>query len=290
MGGCTRGLLIKRMKCQRNSSISIVAIVVTYFPDLVVLKKQLDILRHQVAEVMIIDNGSAYESSVWNTIKSIEHVDVCFFFNNKGIASAQNYGINKAKETGVEFILLMDQDSLPAVDMVERLLLTFYEKENVAAVCPWFVDDRHNNTSPFASVRGLRLHRHNCLSGSREVSIDYLVSSGSLIPMSVFTDVGLMREEFFIDYVDTEWGLRAKTAGLDLYGVFSAQMQHHLGVQPLLFLGKKIHKNSFPGRSAHSTASLTPRGSINRNRWHQAVNKAEFLGGWLGGMGMNLDF
>ena len=240
MGGCTRGLLIKRMKCQRNSSISIVAIVVTYFPDLVVLKKQLDILRHQVAEVMIIDNGSAYESSVWNTIKSIEHVDVCFFFNNKGIASAQNYGINKAKETGVEFILLMDQDSLPAVDMVERLLLTFYEKENVAAVCPWFVDDRHNNTSPFASVRGLRLHRHNCLSGSREVSIDYLVSSGSLIPMSVFTDVGLMREEFFIDYVDTEWGLRAKTAGLDLYGVFSAQMQHHLGVQPLLFLGKKI--------------------------------------------------
>ena len=228
------------MKCQRNSSISIVAIVVTYFPDLVVLKKQLDILRHQVAGVMIIDNGSAYESSVWNTIKSIEHVDVCFFFNNKGIASAQNYGINKAKETGVEFILLMDQDSLPAVDMVERLLLTFYEKENVAAVCPWFVDDRHNNTSPFASVRGLRLHRHNCLSGSREVSIDYLVSSGSLIPMSVFTDVGLMREEFFIDYIDTEWGLRAKMVGLDIYGVFSAKMQHHLGEQPLFLFGRKI--------------------------------------------------
>ncbi len=99
------------MKCQRNSSVSIVAIVVTYFPDLVGLKKQLDVLLPQVSGVMIIDNGSAYESSVWNTIKSIEHVDVCFFSNNKGIASAQNYGINKAKETGVEFNLLMDQDS-----------------------------------------------------------------------------------------------------------------------------------------------------------------------------------
>ncbi len=124
--------------------------------------------------------------------------------------------------------------------MGDRLLLTFYEKENVAAVCPWFVDDRHNSTSPFASVRGLRLHRQNCLSGSRGVSIDYLVSSGSLIPMSVFTDVGLMREEFFIDYIDTEWGLRAKTVGLDIYGVFSAKMQHHLGEQPLFLFGRKI--------------------------------------------------
>ena len=39
--------------------------------------------------------------------------------------------------------------------------------------------------------------------------------------MRVFSDVGLMREGFFVDYVDTEWGLRAKTIGLDICGVFS---------------------------------------------------------------------
>ncbi len=56
--------------------------------------------------------------------------------------------------------------------------------------------------------------------------------------MVVFSDVGLMREEFFVDYVDTEWELRAKTFGLEIYGVFSAQMRHHLGVRPLFFWGK----------------------------------------------------
>jgi hypothetical protein len=42
------------------------AIFVTYFPDLVALKKQLDVLLPQVGVVM---NGSAYEYSVWNTDK-----------------------------------------------------------------------------------------------------------------------------------------------------------------------------------------------------------------------------
>ena len=125
------------MKFKRNSSVSIVAIVVTYFPDFVGLKKQLDILLPQVSGVMIIDNGSLYESSVWNTIKPFENVEVCFFSDNQGIASAQNYGIKKAKESGVEFVLLMDQDSIPASDMVDRLLLTATEKEKVAADFNW---------------------------------------------------------------------------------------------------------------------------------------------------------
>jgi rhamnosyltransferase len=48
--------------------------------------------------------------------------------------------------------------------------------------------------------------------------------------MRVFSDVGLMREGFFVDYVDTEWGLRAKTIGLDICGVFSVQMQYRMGL------------------------------------------------------------
>jgi len=41
---------------------------------------------------------------------------------------------------------------------------------------------------------------------NRYVSIDYLVSSGGLILMHVFSDVGLVREGLFVDYVDAEWG------------------------------------------------------------------------------------
>ena len=41
---------------------------------------------------------------------------------------------------------------------------------------------------------------------NRYVSIDYLISSDGLILMHVFSDVGLVREGFFVDYVDAEWG------------------------------------------------------------------------------------
>jgi hypothetical protein len=35
---------------------------------------------------------------------------------------------------------------------------------------------------------------------------DYLVSSGGLTLMHIFSDVGLVREGFLVDYVDAEWG------------------------------------------------------------------------------------
>lgn len=38
-----------------------------------------------------------------------------------------------------------------------------------------------------------------------------------------------MREEFFIDFIDIEWGLRAGTKGYQSFGVFNAQMNHNLG-------------------------------------------------------------
>jgi rhamnosyltransferase len=38
-----------------------------------------------------------------------------------------------------------------------------------------------------------------------------------------------MREDYFIDYVDTEWCHRARAAGYRLFGTSRARMGHHLG-------------------------------------------------------------
>jgi len=38
-----------------------------------------------------------------------------------------------------------------------------------------------------------------------------------------------MNEDLFIDFVDIEWGLRAKSLNYHCYGVCSAIMQHQLG-------------------------------------------------------------
>ncbi|MBK6375910.1 MAG: hypothetical protein IPF61_02815 [Xanthomonadales bacterium] len=55
------------------------------------------------------------------------------------------------------------------------------------------------------------------------------ITSGSLHPCRVFADVGMMREDWFIDYVDTEWFHRARARGYRMFGTSRAVLSHHLG-------------------------------------------------------------
>ncbi len=222
----------------------VVAIVVTYHPDLNLLVKQLACLAHQVSDVILVDNGSSGDLVTWNAQSGMILVTVIALGENRGIAAAQNVGIQWARNRGAGFVLLMDQDSIPAPDMVEKLISAISEHPSPAAAGPRYLDERQDNQPPFIRVRGLHLERCACPTGGSVVPVDYLIASGCLIPMPVLDKVGGMRDGLFIDYVDIEWGLRARHHGFQSYGVCSAHMRHSLGDHPIEFFGKSIPLHS----------------------------------------------
>ena len=231
-----------------NAVNRITAIVVTFHPDLNVLAKLLNVLERQVDSVIIVDNGS--DDSTFSLLlerhKSNFHIIPLGL--NRGIAAAQNAGIARARELGADYILLSDQDSVPAHSMVSELLAAA-EKiqasgQQLACVGPRYLDDRQKNPPPFIRVTGLTLERCSCPAEDSVVPVDYLIASGCLIPMAVLDQVGGMREDLFIDYVDIEWGLRAQQHGFQSYGVCAAKMVHSLGDEPIEFLGKKLPLHS----------------------------------------------
>lgn len=65
----------------------------------------------------------------------------------------------------------------------------------------------------------------------------YVITSGSFIPISILDDVGLMREELFIDFVDIEWCLRARAKGYEIVSFPQVEIAHHLGDSSVSFLG-----------------------------------------------------
>lgn len=219
----------------------IVAVVVTYNPDLFLLKKQLHALYNQGVNLLIVDNGSVDSIQAWVEysfeIKSINYI--CLGAN-LGIAKAHNVGINWAKLAGAKYVLLMDQDSIPKSEMVPILWSHAEQKCNLGAIGPRYIDERQNNPPPFMEIKGLNLVRYTCDQNKEIVKVDYLISSGSLIPISTLDVVGGMREDLFIDYVDIEWGLRAKTMGYQSYGVCNAFMSHSLGDNPIKFFKRSI--------------------------------------------------
>jgi rhamnosyltransferase len=65
------------------------------------------------------------------------------------------------------------------------------------------------------------------------IEVAFLVSSGSLLDMRALKEIGLMRDELFISYVDVELCLRAKALGYRIIACCAAVMEHNLGDQRL---------------------------------------------------------
>jgi rhamnosyltransferase len=233
----------------KKNSADVWAVVVTFMPDFNALRQLLDSLMPQVSGVIVVDNGSSASVLAWlEAYHSALPLVVIPLHDNMGIAAAQNRGIEYARSQLADYIILFDHDSDPASDMVAKLLAVAQEKAadgvDVAAVGPRYLDKRQENPPPFIEVRGLLVKRKSCTCDDSVVDVSYLIASGSLIPLRTLNAVGVMREELFIDYVDIEWGMRARSMGFHSFGVCAALMSHDLGDEPFLFFGRKYPSHS----------------------------------------------
>lgn len=221
----------------------ITAIVVTYFPDFSFFSNQVRVLLAQVDNVVVVDNGSGADFNSW--VK--RDIDSQGFYllaqdENLGIAEAQNIGIRFAKKLNSEHVVFFDQDSLPGPAMIESLMVALKRLQSesvaVAAVAPCYRDSEYSELSGFVRIGFFRFQQSYGNSGDSLVEADFLIASGALVPLSVLDSVGGMDSSLFIDHVDTEWCLRAKSKGYRLFGVCNARMSHSLGEnrQKLWFL------------------------------------------------------
>ncbi len=221
----------------------IIAVIVTYYPDDLHFKALLSSLGGQCHKVIVVDNTDSIDDTISSFISEAEHPNHRFqlirLLDNFGIAKALNVGIQYAIDEGADFVLLSDQDSLPENEMVGSLLRVYSELSavgvQVGAVGPTFTDLHRARAVPFqVQLPGRLFYGHQAPTKEvPHVEALSLISSGSLIPVSILRDVGLMREEFFIDKVDIEWCHRARAKGYRIIGTGLARMYQRLGERKL---------------------------------------------------------
>lgn len=228
----------------------ICAVVVTYHPHLELLRQNLVACRPQVDRLIIVDNGSSPAALEYINIltRDIDCITIKLKAN-QGVATAQNHGIKKARAYGCSFVLLLDQDSSPAPNMVKALYQAASEltAEGLpfAAVGPKLVDRRTGVSTPFVHFNISGTTRMTCTRDSKKhILTDFIVSSGMLIPLTALQKVGLPEEGLFIDNVDLEWCFRARSMGLGIYGVCNATMTHSVGDRVKKFGRYVIHLHS----------------------------------------------
>ncbi len=222
----------------------IAAVIVAYRPDMALLRQLIEATRAQVDALWIVNNGAPSDLAELDAASA--QTEVVQFEHNLGIGAAINYAVERAKGEGYDFLLTMDQDSIPAPDMLHHLHQAYRtltaQGLRVAAVGPEQIDRRSAHHAPFmAPICAWPSPRHSIFPPANgTIEVDHLITSGMLAPLSAYQAVDAPRADLFIDYVDIEWSLRARKHGFKLYAVGGAQMQHSIGDNYRRFLGKQV--------------------------------------------------
>ncbi|MFW2175824.1 glycosyltransferase family 2 protein [Acinetobacter guillouiae] len=226
---------------------SISAVIVLFRPDLIFVNNLIENLLSQVVNIILVDNTplklKTYKEDFFKK-PNIYYIDLQ---DNLGIATAHNKGIRKALELKSKFVIIFDQDSSIETGFINSLLdvsklLTSLGKK-VAAIGPSYIDIKTNQVAPAIQFNGLKVNRIYPDPKNIFTQADYIISSGTLIETSVFDNIGLMMDDLFIDYVDVEWGLRAKKMGFYCYIANQVMMRHSIGDESIKVPLSKKHVN-----------------------------------------------
>lgn len=198
------------------------AAVVTYHPD-VALPSRIERVARQVDRVVIVDNTAVDSCSRrLRAVASDLGVHLILNSHNEGIARALNQGARWASEERSDWLLTLDQDSIVAPDIAATLMATYLAHEGpdeVAVVgC--------NFTNP---VSKKAFFGPSGAGGSLGTVVKTVITSGSLVSLQAYWQLGGFRDEFFMDCVDLEYCLRARAAGYCILMTSKPLMEHPVG-------------------------------------------------------------
>jgi GT2 family glycosyltransferase len=215
-------------------TISVAAVTVAY-NAVTELPYQLEALSRQtfpLQDIIVVDNAST-DGTVEMLAKRFSHVTVLSMSENLGIGGGLAAGMTYAAlEKKYDWVWTFDQDSVPSENALEELLDAFKSlgcSQSVGIVAALPI-----NPGTLDCYYPL-LWKDGFVKPSAEQMrqpiwfADLVISSGCMVRRDVVEKVGLPRTDFFIDFVDFEYCLRARSKGFKLAIVTSAKFAHEIG-------------------------------------------------------------
>jgi rhamnosyltransferase len=273
------------------SDHSSVASVTTAYNGARALGRHIDALLNQqrtLQEIIVVDNASTDETRSLLAVY-YPQVTVLRMAENLGAGGALAAGLEyAAREKKHDWIWMFDQDSVPAPGALETMLQETQQFEvasseiGILAALP--VDQQmENSSSPWLWRNGFVKMPPEFLS-RRILFTDLVITSGAMVRREVVEKIGLPRSDFFIDFVDYEYCLRARSHGYKIAVITAAKLFHEIGkAQKVRFLGRRyLWSQHRPFREYYKSRnlaysvwwlypSLAAKGFVLRHLMRQAV-------------------
>lgn len=185
--------------------------------------------------VIIVDNGSEKDEAGALEAEYRGFIEVVRLPENRGFSGGMNVGIVRAMETPPDYILLLNNDIVVDPSFLARLVEQAKRLPKLGAACPktyFYAEPRKiYSTGGRVSIwRGVarQIGRGQSDRGQFEKvrRRDYADGMCMLIPSSAIERVGLLDEQYFAYWEETDWCWRAREAGLRCYYVPQSRIWH----------------------------------------------------------------
>lgn len=199
----------------------------------------------------------------WQKTFKKGNIFIHYFKNHENTGGAGGFynGIKNAYKRNYEWLWLMDDDSEPKTDALEKLSLHF-KNDNLSALVNSVVDPQDNflyvTRGYFNFDRGLplpiRLSEEN-YSGDYNIEIDFAGFVGVLVNRKAIQKAGFVKKEFFLFVDDLEYCYRLRKYGKillisDSFIIHKAERNENADIQKKILgkynlFGKKIIRKSY---------------------------------------------
>ena len=89
------------------------------------------------------------------------------------------------------------------------------ENKNIALFAPMYFDLNTGEENKHINFKYLNLTGQKLIN-QKYIIPDYVITSGSIITIAAYKEIGPFNNEMFIDFIDIEWCLRARKKNLKL--------------------------------------------------------------------------
>ncbi|CAN5470378.1 glycosyltransferase family 2 protein [soil metagenome] len=186
--------------------------VILYYPD-INLMARIKTYINMLEVLYVVDNTESNDINIKNEILKYQKVKYLHDGKNKGIAMRLNEVAETAIKDGHSALLTMDQDSSFDLNMAQQ-----------------YLDCIENFTSyKITAMFGVEFLHQPQLSTCTSEKVSELITSGSILNLDLFKNIGKFDEKLFIDYVDHEYCYRAITRGYDIIKLKNIFLQHSVG-------------------------------------------------------------
>lgn len=241
-----------------------------------ILPRHIEALLRQVRplqEVIVVDNGSSDGTSAL-VAERYPQVKVLRTTENLGVGGGLAAGLAYAAlEKRHDWVLTLDQDSVPATNVLATMLEGIGSLDGMQAevgiVAPMPV---HRETGTYYPPL---FWRNGFVKPSAEQMreplwfADLVIASGCLVRREVVEKIGLPRADFFMDFFDFEYSLRARSRGYKIAVIPHAELGHEIGnARKIWWAGRpRLWTSYAPWREYYNSRNLAYVG------WHLYPNR-----------------